>query len=125
MTKLLLTQGMLECPFPQTMLCNVTVDILCGIDVQQPDVQHHIQVLVLGLKLYLYPPLCWNCQEPACLATTSLTWSPGGGGVPLVWKRVLTVVRPLRWLSRPATTKKGGLSFYHIVGQGGCQRQFN
>ena len=30
-----------------------------------------------------------------------------------------------RWLSRPATAKKGGLSLYHIVGKGGCQRQFN
>ena len=32
-----------------------------------------------------------------------------------------------RWLSRPATAKKGGggLSLYYIVGKGGCQRQFN
>ena len=44
-------------------------------------------------------------------------WGGGGGGVLSLEKG--TNCGPTageRWLSQPATAKKGGLSFYHIVG---------
>ena len=54
---------------------------------------------------------------------------PGGGGALGVEKGTdCGLTAGERWLSRPATAKKGGLSglsLYHIVGKEGCQRQFN
>ena len=48
-----------------------------------------------------------------------MTFPPAGGGGGVLGLEKGTDCGPTageQWLSRPATAKKGGLSFYHMVG---------
>ena len=77
-------------------------------------IDKHTRNIMSGVKLVVAGKN--SLRKYSLHSLDMLLQDPGGGALGLEKGTDCGPTAGERWLSRPATAKKGGLSFYHIVG---------